>query len=203
MKHPAVSQLAQFAGNDLTWPQAFFLRRHLRLCGGCTDYVSSLRATAVELRREADSQTLTAFEAIADFATLEREMRGNIAVGLTAARCVETVEVRHPWRNAALVATGLGALFVVGWWTHIPPDETHALAGKLQRWIAGKDALPLSLGTVMRSLPDGIAVRSQGLTLTMRHPRSAIVSVAGSGVMEARFVDDETGQVTISSVYGQ
>lgn len=203
MRHPAVSLLAQFAGDDLSWVQAFSMKRHLRACGGCAEYVDGIRSAGLELKREADLQTLTAFEAIADFPSLEREMSGNITVGLAAARCVEMVERHHPWRIASLVTAGLCILFAAGWWTHIPPEETRGLVGRIQQWAGNSGTFPQSAGTIMRSSPDGIAVRSQGLTLTMRHPRSAIVSVAGSGVMEARFVDDETGQVTISSVYGQ
>jgi hypothetical protein len=203
MHHPAVSQLAQIAGNDLPRLQAWSIQRHLRRCNGCAVYVDGIRSACEELRREAESRTLTAYEAIADMADVEREMAGNIRVGLAAARCVETIETRHPGRKLAWLATGLSIVFIAGWWTHVPSDETRGLIDRLERWAQGVAPANRAPGTVMHSLPGGIAVRSQGLTLTMRHPRSAIVSVAGSGVMEARFVDDDTGQVTISSVYGQ
>lgn len=203
LKHPSVLYLAQFASGDLGWPQRHFVGRHLNYCGGCARYVDGLRAADEELRREARSQTLTAFEAIADFDSLEKEMLGNIAVGLAAARCVDGAERKRPWRGLGWVAAGLSTLFVAGWWTHVPSEETHAIVSKIERWASGERPLMRDASTVMKSLPEGIVVRSQGSALTMRHPRSAIVSVAGGGTMEARYVDDETGQVTISSVYGQ
>ena len=202
IKHPAVSQLAQFAGSDLPWAQAVFVRHHLRICDGCGDYVFGIRAAQAELRREAETQTLTGFEAIADLPRLESEMLGNISVGLAAARCVDERERSYPWRKAILASGALGLLFVAGWWTHIPAAETRQLTGTLQRWMRG-EILPQPVGTFMRSSPEGIAVRSQGLTLTMRHPRSAVVSASGIGSMEARFVDEDSGQVVISTVYGQ
>jgi hypothetical protein len=93
-------------------------------------------------------------------------------------------------------------LLAFSWSLHIPAEESRALAAKLYRWV-GSDAPLAGSGAVMRASPDGIAVRTQGLTLTMRHPRSAVVSVAGNSAIEARYVDEETGQVTISSVYAQ
>jgi hypothetical protein len=41
--------------------------------------------------------------------------------------------------------------------------------------------------------------------LTLLHPGATdvTVSVNGAGSVGARYVDDETGQVTIASVYGQ
>lgn len=201
-KHPAASQLALLAGGDLAWLPKVMAKHHLRGCDICRHYLEDLQSARAELQREAKGRTLTGFEAIADFAALEREMLGNIAVGLAAARCVETVEVRRTWRKTALMTAGFSALFALAWWTHIPAEETRQLASRLERWASGEPA-PAPAATVMRSLPEGITIRSQGATLTMRHPQSAVVSVAGSGTMEARFVDEETGQVTISSVYGQ
>lgn len=201
-RHPSAARLALLSGGDLSAVKVFLVRRHVKACTACRTYFQDLEAARTELKREAAAQTLTGFEAIADFAALEREMLGNITVGLAAARCVETVEPRRSWRKMALMTAGLSALFTVAWWTHVPSDETRQLVGKLERWATGEPN-PTPAETLMRSLPDGIAVRSQGTTLTMQHPRSAIVSAAGGGAIEARFVDEETGRVTISSVYAQ
>jgi hypothetical protein len=56
---------------------------------------------------------------------------------------------------------------------------------------------------VLRSTPGGIVVRSQGGTLTILHPNSAVVSLSGTAGVSARYIDEETGQVTITKVYGQ
>jgi hypothetical protein len=55
----------------------------------------------------------------------------------------------------------------------------------------------------LKNTPDGIAVRTQGATLTIMHPRSAVVLVSGPSSMSARYVDEDTGQVTITKVYAQ
>lgn len=153
-----------------------------------------------ELRREAEAQTLTGFEAIADWSRLEREMIGNIAVGVAAARCVDHVGHGRRIFTWAMATTGLVVLFAAGWATHIPREETQHIFAAVQQW-AGRPSQ--SGGTVLRSSPDGVAVRAQGSTLTLMHPRSAVISVSSTSGMEARYVDAETGQVTITSVYAQ
>jgi hypothetical protein len=143
---------------------------------------------------------LTGFEAIADWPRLEREMMGNIAVGVAAARCVDHVGHGRRVFTWVLAVAGLVALFVAGWATHIPREQTQHLFAAIQQW-AGRP--PQAVGTVLRSSPDGVAVRAQGSTLTLMHPRSAVISVSSTSGMEARYVDAETGQVTITSVYAQ
>ena len=144
-------------------------------------------------------KTLTGFEAIADWSRLEREMIGNIAVGVAAARCVDHVghgrRVSSPGRWGRLLSS-----LVAGWITHIPREQTQHLFAAVQQWAGHR---PQPSGTVLRSSPDGVAVRAQGSTLTIMHPRSAIISVSSTSGMEARYVDAETGQATITSVYAQ
>jgi len=58
-------------------------------------------------------------------------------------------------------------------------------------------------GTVLRTTPDGITVRTESATLTIMHPPSAVLSLSGASSVAARYVDEQTGQVTITKVYGQ
>ncbi len=128
-------------------------------------------------------------------------MVGNIAVGLAAARCIDHVKKGRKLLVGTSVAAALTLVFALGWSTHIPREQTERIFRSI-RGLAGND-LPQVTGTVLRSLPDGVAVRSQGSVLTILHPRWARVSVTGGSAVEARFVDEDTGQVTITSVYGQ
>ena len=128
-------------------------------------------------------------------------MHGNIAVGVSAARCVDKVRRGRAFFLRGAFITGLASLFVVGWMTHIPNEQTGHLLTSLRR-IVGLNPQEFT-GTVVRSTPEGIAVRSQGTTLTLMHPSSALVTMSGSSAVEARYVDEETGQVTITNVYGQ
>jgi hypothetical protein len=200
--HPQPQRLALYAGGDLPFWAGLRVARHVELCPGCAKFVSALRQAGKDLRQQATNRTLTGFEAIADWPGLEAEMSGNISVGLAAARCIRSKAKGRRWLLGSLATAGFAGLLAFSWSLHIPAEESRALAAKLYRWV-GSDAPLAGSGAVMRASPDGIAVRTQGLTLTMRHPRSAVVSVAGNSAIEARYVDEETGQVTISSVYAQ
>jgi F0F1-type ATP synthase assembly protein I len=200
-EHLPVGLTALYAGSDLPWTVRLKIKAHLRHCETCGRQVDSFRAAAAELRKEAEANTLTGFEAIVDWSRLEHEMIGNIAVGVAAGRCVD--KVRHKgafWLHTAFTL-GLGALFVAGWITHIPREETDHVLASVRHWAGMETAVPV--GTILRSSPEGVLVRSQGATLTLMHPRSAVTSISGASAVEARYIDEETGQVTITGVYGQ
>ena len=193
--------LALYASGDLPLVGKMRVRHHVWHCSQCENQVAKFRASLVELRSEASSETLTACEAVLDWSRLESEMHGNIAVGVAAARCIDNVGRHRSFSRGALIASGLAALFVAGWFTHIPPDQNRHLFASLRR-LAGMEESPLS-STIVQTTPTGIAVRSQGATLTLRHPSSAIVSLSGNSGVTARYLDENTGQVTITKVYGQ
>ena len=199
--HPSLETLALHSAGDLPLVAGWRARYHVAHCDECERHVHLFQSTTAELKREASSETLTGFEAIADWPSLEREMLGNIGVGVDAARCIEGVGKRSSWAVRLAVATGLFLLFAAGWVTHIPSEQTQHLLATL-RTFTGFDR-PAPSGTVLRSTPEGIAVRTQGATLTILHPRSAVVSLSGNSAVAARYLDEDTGQVTITNVYGQ
>jgi len=199
-EHVPVGLAALYSRSDLPWTVRLKIKQHLRHCEACAGQVERFRAATIQLKREAEANTLTGFEAIADWSRLETEMIGNIAVGVAAARCVDGVRRGVFWWRTAF-ALGLGALFVAGWVTHIPREETDHLLLSLRQWARLENAAPG--GTVLRSSPESVAVRAQGATLSLMHPKSAVVSISGASAIEARYVDEETGQVTITGVYGQ
>lgn len=199
--HPGAALLALFSNGDLPWRDLWRLRRHVNHCDECEKRVAEFRAAKAELRREAHTETLTAFEAIADWAVLEREMLGNIGVGVAAARAIDKVRRGRSFLIKGAVLAALLALFVAGWITHIPSEQTAHLTASI-RQIIGLDR-PQAAGTLLKTTVDGIAVRAQGVTLTIIHPPSAVVALAGPESVSARYVDDETGEVTITKVYAQ
>jgi hypothetical protein len=204
--HPDTKLLALYASADLPLLTRLRVRHHIWRCAACEEQVAQFRSASAELRREAKTSTLTDCEAALDWARLEREMLGNIAVGVAAARCIENVGRRRMLSRGALVTAGLVVLFVAGWFTHIPPEQNRHLAATLRRITGLGEAQPS--GTIIESTPNGIAVRTQGATLTLMHPSSAVVSLAGSSAsgssaVTARYLDEDTGQVTITKVYGQ
>jgi hypothetical protein len=193
--------LALYSRGDLPTLARLRLKAHLLECANCEHQVALFAASLSELRREAVSETLTAFEAIADWKVLEREMMGNIVVGVAAARCIDNVGRKRAWLSRLAFGTGLSVLFVVGWITHMPSEQTHHLTASLSR-IVGLQPGSRSINMV-QATPNAIAVRSQGVTLSILHPPTAVVSLSGNSSMEARYVDEESGQLTIASVYGQ
>jgi hypothetical protein len=200
-QHLPIGLAALYAGRDLPWGTRLKIRIHLRHCAECEEKVESFRAATAELRREADAGTLTGFEAIADWSRLEREMMGNIAVGVSAARCVDKVRGRGAfWLRGAFVA-GLCVLFAAGWITHIPREETEHLLASLRSWVGNETAV--NTGTVLKSSPDSVVVRTGGASLKLMHPSTAVISIAGGSAVQASYIDEETGQVTITGVYGQ
>lgn len=199
--HPRVEALALYATGELPWRLRWRTGSHIKRCGDCEQQVLLFRSATAELKREAETQTLTGFEAIADWPRLEREMLGNIAVGVAAARCIDKVGRTRALLSKGAFAAALMALFVAGWATHIPREQTAHLTASLRNFLGIERRQ--ATGTVLQTTPDGIAVRAQGATLTILHPRSAVVSLSGASAVEARYVDEETGQVTITNVYGQ
>jgi hypothetical protein len=199
--HPGAETLALYSRGDLPFFIRLRIRQHVSHCLECESEISLFVAARAELNRESSDQTLTGFEAIADWRSLEREMVGNIAVGVAAARCIDKVGRRHIWLGRISVSTAAIALLIVGWMTHIPNRDTRQLETTIRR-IVGLDR-PVITGTVVQSTPDGISVRTQQATLTILHPASAVISVSGNSAMAARYVDEDTGQVTITNVYGQ
>ncbi|MEA3158853.1 MAG: hypothetical protein QOD95_401 [Gammaproteobacteria bacterium] len=199
--HPNLETLALYSKGDLVWLTRWNISRHIGKCADCEEQVLRFRSVSAEVKREADRQILTGFEATTDWARLEREMIGNIGVGVAAARCIEKVGRGRIWAGrGAWVTVGLAVLFLAGWFTNVPSEQRDHLTASIRRSM-GID-VPQIAGTIVRTTPEGIAVRAQGATLTILHPPSAVISLAGSSSLGARFVDEETGEVTITNVYG-
>jgi hypothetical protein len=200
--HPSAKALALYAGSDLPLLARWRVWTHVARCSDCERHVLAFHESARTLRQEASAERLTGFEAIADWNRLEREMTGNIAVGVAAGRCIDSIGHRRRITfRGALVTGGLAALFALGWFTHIPKEDTQHLVAALRQAMGVRGSQ--SAGTIVRSSSDGIAVRTQGATLTFLHPRSAVVSASGASGVTARYVDEDSGQVTITNVYAQ
>lgn len=196
--HPTVAALALFARRDLPFAEQFKVRMHVRKCPACRNEAAAFSEGSERLRSAARTEGVAGLEH--DWAGLEREMLGNIAVGVAAARCIENVGrrrvvIRTGWFVAALVV-----LFVLGWFSHIPMADNRRIFSAIQSAVAHHSA-GLNGGPELKATADGIAVQAQGSTLRLMHPESAIVSLSGSSGMTARYVDEDTGEVTITKVY--
>lgn len=190
--HPSSQTLALYASGDLRRLEAWPVGRHIRGCELCRREVEAFRSSGAALKRSAEEQVLDRTSSVAHWKRLEREMSGNIAVGVAAARCVERIGGKSIalWRSG-LAAIALTAVFVVAWLVHAPKRQP----------LVAKNPVAHT-GTVVETTPGGIAVRSQGSSLTILHPASAVVSLGRGPGVSARYIDEETGEVTITNVYG-
>jgi len=184
--HPGEQQLALYSSGDLNFVNSLRVQWHLRTCARCSQQVESIAAVTSALR----SHTIEMPRGV-EWDRLAAEMTANIHLGLEAGECVGPVRLARPerigWR-ASLVMAGM-TIVLVGAWFLNPPRHTEKLAQRS----------PIEIGT----MPGGIEMKGNGSALMLLHTRGQqtpiIVSTPGS--LRARFVDQDTGQVTINNVY--
>ncbi|HET8549832.1 MAG TPA: hypothetical protein VFL57_17605 [Bryobacteraceae bacterium] len=188
MKHPRDEKLALFAGGDLGVLERWRVSRHLRCCDGCRAEVARFRRAAAVLSGEADR-----LPAGLKWERLAAEMTGNIRVGLAAGQCVPPVAAPRPelgWARPAALVAALTIVILGGWFLQGPRMLMP------QRVVAGP---------VLEATPAGVEVKASRGALTLLNTRAAspAVYVSAPGSLRARFVDSETGQVTINNVYAE
>ena len=208
MTHPLQTDLALYSSGDLPLWRRPLVRLHVSGCDRCRSWVEAFRADRESLRSLAAEMP-----AGVNWDRLAAEMSANVRVGLEAGECVAP-RVRKPtlapgWRVAAAFA-GVTALLVSAWWLNMPQGETAALGHVVHKiaqarpWRGGIRALEDAGPTVQVSAA-GIQLQQNGGTLGMSQgqepPISVTLSVQGSA--RARYIDADTGQVTITGVYAQ
>lgn len=196
-QHPFDTELALYAGGDLRGWDRIKTALHVRGCKACAESVQGYRADHEQLR--ASAQELPPG---LNWDRLSAEMSANIRVGLAAGECVALVS-RAPatatwsWKPAA-AAAGLVVVFGMAWWLNMPSRDT-AILGRAFG-IAADDR-----GPVLEASSSGVEFRENGSALAVSTSDSQPVatSVSFGGSANARYVDDDTGQVTITTVYVQ
>jgi hypothetical protein len=183
MRHPSEADLALYAGGDLRWLERWKIGRHVAGCDRCRVELEAYD----DLRSELPE--LNALPGL-NWDRLEAEMRANIRLGLEAGRCVR-LGSDHPRRRSggrALVACATAAALLI--------------AGvALQR---PRPKLQIT-GVELGATANGIQLRDGDRALTLLHSgaRDVTYSAGAQGAMRARYIDSETGQVTINNVYVQ
>jgi hypothetical protein len=202
-RHAAESDLALYVSGDLALWHSALVRAHLAGCGRCRGLVESYRADRARIREAVDGMPEDV-----DWDRLAAEMTANIRVGLAAGECVAPrpeKAVVWGWRPAAVMA-GAAVLLAGAWWLNMPPAETRALDRVVRSiWhVRGGGALE-ERGPVVSASSSGIELRENGSALAVSQgaARPVAVSVSMQGSASARYVDADTGQVTITSVYVQ
>ncbi|HYO84678.1 MAG TPA: hypothetical protein VES20_24965 [Bryobacteraceae bacterium] len=189
--HPEQEKLALFSGGDLSVFEMWRVRHHLNSCETCRREVDGFRLAAHELVVHGNRPP-----AGVEWERLAAEMGANIRLGLEAGECVarrETLPVgTGRWRAAVVMAT-VSAL-VLGAWAFNP-------AGVPKR---PEPLLRAASVAEIRNTSTGLELNNNGGALVLLHgrnPSQKPIIVSAPGALRARFVDSDTGQITITHVY--
>ena len=144
-----------------------------------------------------------------DWDQLAAEMTANIRVGLAAGECVTPRERKVaaiPWRPAA-IAAGMVVLLAGAWWLNIPRADTETIGRALHNIAAGGQAgsAQAERGPVVGASSSGVELLENGgrMGIEQRGLEPVMFSVSTQGSASARYVDQDTGQVTITATYAQ
>ena len=209
MKHVPETDLALYSGGDLPLGRRALAGMHIARCAACRERVDSYRVTRDRIHSLGDDMP-----AGVRWEQLSAEMAANIRVGLAAGECVAPLTPKHAipmgWRVTAAVC-GLSALVVVAAYMNLPSAQTASL-GRAMKAIAhgrewqAKHMLGLDeASALVRASADGVELRQNGaaMTVTQKGARPVSVSLNTQGSARASYIDTDTGQVTITSVYAQ
>jgi anti-sigma factor RsiW len=202
MRHPDERKIALYACGDAGWMERVSVGSHIARCAACQEQVESYRRDQELLRRDAAQ-----LPAGLEWNRLAAEMTANIRVGLEAGECVPAppaVKQRRPlvWRPV-LAGAGLALVLISGFYLNVPAEQRASLLRSAERiWMNPAPAEDVVSLTATRN---GIEVRENGSALTMMNPGATptVVVMNTRGSLRARYVDSDTGQVTITNVYAQ
>jgi hypothetical protein len=189
MKHPNEGTLALHAGGDLGPFRRWLTERHLGRCERCREEMAAFEELRVELPELAELPDLPWNRMAAD-------MKANIRLGLAAGECVRAASPplrEMPFFTRARAAVAVASVMVlVGTGLVLQrPAPLTATAGD---------------HTLVRHMANGIQVERGGQAFRLLNApdvKNVMFSVSAQGSMGARYVDPDTGGITINNVYAQ
>jgi hypothetical protein len=190
-KHPTSEQLALYSAGDLAWNQRLPVAWHVRSCAACAAEVQAYGEARAQLQSGAAE-----LPPHLDWDLLAAEMKANIRLGWTAGAIVGSAPVESRpvadaagWRVAVVLAS-LSFVVAAGWWL---------------RSTAPLGVAPPAAAMVFDARPEGVALQQQDRAFTLLSPSAQPVTttVNWDGGARARYVDAETGQVTLHHVYSE
>jgi len=217
-QHLSDTVLALYATGDLDWRDRAAAAWHVRTCEHCAKLAQSFREDIAFRRKSAEAMPLPAY-----WDALAEEMAANIRLGLSASECIRSVksttEVKprarakpigavRPnwfWKPAAGIAAAM-AVVVTVWFSTMPPEQTRIFSRVWDAAVHGRTGTPEALGMVLESSANGVEMRKGSRTsvklLVSGHlPEQFSANLDGS--MRAQYVDEESGQVTVTNVYAE
>ena len=207
-RHVMETDLALYAAGDLPFWRGAVVKFHLRGCAECRALVEALRLDRQELRRSADEMPAGISKDF-DWDQLAAEMTANIRVGLAAGECVTPRERKIAavsWRPMA-IAAGLVVLLAGAWWLNVPRTDTETIGRALRNMATGGRAgsPQEERGPVVGASSAGVVLVENGgqIRIDQGGLEPVMYSVSTQGSASARYVDQDTGQVTITATYVQ
>jgi len=205
MTHVAESDLALFVSGDLGLMRRALVRLHVSSCDRCRGRVEAYRAD-----RKAIREIASEIPEHVDWDRMAAEMSANIHLGLAAGECVAPRRRKVAtlgWRPAAAMAA-LTVVLGLAWWLNMPPETTRSLGRALTAvWHGGARGITTApeRGLIVEADSSGIELRENGNSLGVSQGtmQPVAVSVSVQGSASARYVNADTGQMTITSVYAQ
>ena len=196
MKHPSQPTLALYAGKDLGWFAARRAERHVARCRECRQAVEAFAGLHDDLVGFVEVPALS-------WSRLAAEMKANIRLGLAAGECVrgELSVAPLAWISGMRAAMACAAMvFLV------------AAGLLLDRSTPPAPPVAADESMVLRATAGGIELNQGGQSMSLLHVRASqgpggqqdvTYSAGAQGSMRARYVDSDTGNVTINNVYVQ
>ena len=187
MRHPNQATLALHAGGDLGPIRSWWMARHLARCAECREEVAGYNEMRELLPELAELPEIS-------WNRMAAEIKANVRLGLEAGECVRPAEMPlhraslTGWRAAVAFASVIvlvGGCLVL---ERPAPQPRHTTESAVEstregiKWQAGDDR--------MLSLKNGGA-------------QKAVYTLDAQGSMGARYIDPQTGSVTINTVYAQ
>lgn len=200
--HPTEVELALYAGGDCGFWQRRTIGAHLRTCASCRREVGLFREASHAVRESKPN-----LPPGLNWDRMSAEMTGNIRVGLAAGEAVRRFGIpqeHHPWRIVAAYAV-LCCVVTAAWFLNMPASTTASLKQAANKVFTLGRPVAVEPGVTLEGGVSSIAVKENGRALSLLYPtqQPVRVSVSLQGSMAARYVDSDTGQVTITNVYAQ
>lgn len=193
MTHLTETELALYLGGELGFWAKRSARAHLSECAQCRDQLDRFASVREALRSPAT------LPADFDWDRMAAEMTANIHLGLAAGECVaskhssEGYGYRGGWQRPAVVFAGAVLAVFLAWFAYSEKPQAAAEVAEV-----------VDSGVTLESAGSMIELNDNGRVLGLGHSsETQVVGVSLQGSMQARYVDPETGQVTINNVYGQ
>jgi len=194
MKHPSIESLALCAGGELPFFQKWATRRHVHGCDVCQSEVRAF----LEASRAAAQETEVMPDGV-HWESLAAEMRANIHLGLEASEAISAYKPAEPpvmpslsWHTVALGgAVACVAMFL--YW--------NAALRKQEQLAALRAPAPIVVNASMEGVEISDGARGLSLTNPKNSQSDVLVTVSTSGAAATRYVDQDSGQITVNNVY--